>query len=138
VTLFVYCGTAQYTRLLQLLYSFTDRARERSYLLVMAVRAFVVMALLQFVGCDRQPAETQPVGTEVRPGGDARQRLSPDLRKILVDPGDKGPLNYTIDAEGNEWLVNPRNGYRYPVDDGVPVMLLDEGAKHRDPRPVSQ
>jgi uncharacterized protein len=65
-----------------------------------------------------------------------RERLCPDLLKILVDPGDKRPLVYTVDAAGNEWLVNPRNGYRYPVIDGVPVMLLEEGAKNRDPDAV--
>jgi uncharacterized protein YbaR (Trm112 family) len=61
------------------------------------------------------------------------KRVSADLLEILADPGDKGPLTDTVDESGREWLVNPRNGYRYPVKDGVPVMLLEEGAKNRIP-----
>ncbi len=55
--------------------------------------------------------------------------VSPDLLQILVCPLDKGPL--TLSADG-KWLINPRNGYRYPIRDGIPVMLIDEGRKHRD------
>jgi uncharacterized protein YbaR (Trm112 family) len=36
------------------------------------------------------------------------------------------------DSEGKEWLVNRRNGYRYPIEDGIPIMLLEEGEKNRD------
>ena len=88
--------------------------------------------LSQVLSCEsRRSTTSQPNHRPVAAAGDARRRLSPDLLQILVDPGDKGSLDYTVDTDGNEWLVNPRNGYRYPVDDGVPVMLLDEGAKHR-------
>ena len=52
-----------------------------------------------------------------------------DLLRILVCPLDKGPL--TLSADG-KWLINPRNGYRYPIRDGIPVMLIEEGKKWKD------
>jgi uncharacterized protein YbaR (Trm112 family) len=55
--------------------------------------------------------------------------ISPELLKILVCPEDKGPLEL---VEGGKFLLNPRNGYRYPIRDGIPVMLIEEGKKHRD------
>lgn len=64
-------------------------------------------------------------------GGDKRS-ISPELLAILADPGDKGPVELLSDDKGNEWLVNRRNGFRYPVEDGIPIMLLEEGEKHKD------
>lgn len=61
-----------------------------------------------------------------------KRSVSPDLLAILADPGDKGPIELISDTEGREWLVNRRNGYRYPVEDGIPIMLLEEGEKNRD------
>ncbi|MFN2114912.1 MAG: Trm112 family protein [Anaerolineae bacterium] len=57
-------------------------------------------------------------------GGDVSQ----DLLDRLVCPLDKGPL-ILIDGK---WLVNPRNGYRYPITDGIPVMLVEVGEKYKD------
>lgn len=66
-------------------------------------------------------------------GGDGQQRsISPELLSILADPGDKGPVELLTDSSGKEWLVNRRNGYRYPVEDGIPIMLLEEGEKNKD------
>jgi len=64
--------------------------------------------------------------------GGERRGISPELLEILADPGDKGPVELMTDSDGKEWLVNRRNGYRYPVEDGIPIMLLEEGEKHRD------
>ena len=61
-----------------------------------------------------------------------KRSISPDLLAILADPGDKGSIELMSDADGREWLVNRRNGYRYPVEDGIPIMLIEEGEKHRD------
>jgi uncharacterized protein YbaR (Trm112 family) len=61
--------------------------------------------------------------------------ISPELLKILVCPEDKGPLEL---VEGGKFLLNPRNGYRYPIRDGIPVMLIEEGKKHRDLSYASQ
>jgi len=63
---------------------------------------------------------------------EAEQAISQELLEILVDPGDKQPLELLADGEGKSWLINRRNGNRYPIDDGIPVMLLEEGEKWRD------
>lgn len=55
--------------------------------------------------------------------------VSPDLLSILVCPEDRGPL--TLAADG-KWLINPRNGYRYPIRKGIPVMLIEEGRRNQD------
>lgn len=65
-------------------------------------------------------------------GGSTKRSLSPELLAILADPADKGPVELLTDAGGKEWLVNRRNGYRYPVEDGIPIMLIEEGEKHKD------
>lgn len=54
--------------------------------------------------------------------------ISPELLKILVCPEDKGPLELVDDGK---FLLNPRNGYKYPIRNGIPVMLIEEGKKHR-------
>ncbi|HEX5692004.1 MAG TPA: hypothetical protein VFX76_18445 [Roseiflexaceae bacterium] len=75
------------------------------------------------------------LGTASAPSGgygSERRGISSELLEILADPGDKGPVELMADALGKEWLVNRRNGYRYPVEDGIPIMLLEEGEKHRD------
>jgi len=64
-------------------------------------------------------------------GGDKRG-ISRELLAILADPGDKGPVELLTDGQGNEWLINRRNGFKYPVEDGIPIMLLEEGEKHKD------
>jgi|GEM_PF-488478 uncharacterized protein YbaR (Trm112 family) len=63
-------------------------------------------------------------------GGD----VSPELLERLVCPLDKGPLEL-VDGK---WLVNPRNGYRYPITDGIPVMLIEVGERYRDPSLITQ
>jgi uncharacterized protein YbaR (Trm112 family) len=55
--------------------------------------------------------------------------LRPELIERLVCPVDKGPLEL-VDGK---WLVNRRNGYRYPITDGIPVMLVEVGERYRDP-----
>jgi len=54
------------------------------------------------------------------------------LLDILACPEDKGPLLYFEDEDS---LYNPRLKRRYPIRNGIPVMLLDEaeavdGAEH--------
>ena len=51
--------------------------------------------------------------------------LDPRLVEILACPEDKGPLLYFA-AEG--FLYNPRLRRRYEIDDGIPIMLIDEAA----------
>lgn len=64
--------------------------------------------------------------------GGQKRSISPELLSILADPLDKGPVELVTDAAGKEWLVNRRNGYRYPVEDGIPIMLGEEGEKNKD------
>ena len=49
--------------------------------------------------------------------------LDARLLEILACPSDKGPLLYLADEQS---LYNPRLRRRYRVEDGIPVMLIDE------------
>jgi hypothetical protein len=49
--------------------------------------------------------------------------LDPALVEILVCPQDKGPLSY---LEDEQVLANERLGIAYPIEDGIPVMLVDD------------
>ncbi len=49
--------------------------------------------------------------------------LDPRLLEILACPEDKGPLLYFPDESA---LYNPRLKRRYPIREGIPVMLIDE------------
>jgi len=47
--------------------------------------------------------------------------LDPTLLSILVCPADRGPL---LHVEG--MLYNPRLHKAYRIEDGIPVLLVDE------------
>lgn len=47
------------------------------------------------------------------------------LLSILVCPADRGPLEL-IDDAGGQLLYNPRLRRAYRIDDGIPVLLVDE------------
>jgi uncharacterized protein YbaR (Trm112 family) len=49
--------------------------------------------------------------------------IDPRLLEVLACPEDKGPLLY-LQADGA--LYNPRLRRKYRVEDGVPVMLVEE------------
>lgn len=49
--------------------------------------------------------------------------LDDTLLNILVCPADRGPL--LLVHEGRE-LYNPRLRRAYRIDDGIPVLLVDE------------
>jgi uncharacterized protein YbaR (Trm112 family) len=51
--------------------------------------------------------------------------LDPLLLDVLACPVDKGPLLWFADEDV---LYNPRIHKSYQVVDGVPVLLVDEGA----------
>lgn len=69
--------------------------------------------------------------------------VSPDLLAILRDPqaiqegtrhgADPGRLELVH----GYWLVSADTGYKYPIRDGIPVMLIEEGARWKD-TPVDQ
>lgn len=81
-----------------------------------------------------------PVGNTSGNGSSpaTRRSISPELLEILVCPADKGPVELITDEQGNEWLVNRRNGYRYPIEDGIPIMLIEEGEKNKDESFITQ
>jgi uncharacterized protein YbaR (Trm112 family) len=83
--------------------------------------------------------EATPAGHTGGSAGSGGQKrgISPELLEILADPSDKGPVELMV-MEGKEWLVNRRNGYRYPVEDGIPIMLVEEGEKYRDESLITQ
>ena len=68
----------------------------------------------------------------------ADQTISPDLLDILRCPEavhytDKGADPGTLElVRDNYWLVCADSGYKYPIRDGIPVMLIDEGKKWKD------
>jgi uncharacterized protein YbaR (Trm112 family) len=51
--------------------------------------------------------------------------LDDSLLSILVCPADRGPLVLVGDGEG-ELLYNPRLRRAYRIEDGIPVLLIDE------------
>ena len=52
--------------------------------------------------------------------GDARAPIDDDLLRILVCPVDRAELR-----AGDGFLVCTRCDRRYPVEDGIPNMLVD-------------
>lgn len=74
---------------------------------------------------DLAPAGATPDGTSAPVGG--KRTISPELLEILACPADKQP----VELQG-DFLVCHSCGRRYPIEDGIPIMLIEEGDKHRD------
>ena len=55
--------------------------------------------------------------------------IDKDLLEILVCPNCRGEVDY---LEAESVIVCTKCGYRYPVRDGIPVMLIDEAEKPRN------
>ncbi len=51
--------------------------------------------------------------------------LDESLLSILVCPADRGPLVLVDSGEG-ELLYNPRLRRAYRIEDGIPVLLIEE------------
>lgn len=64
--------------------------------------------------------------------------ISPDLLEILRDPqaiqegAIHGPDPGRLELVHGSWLVSADTGYKYPIRDGIPVMLIEEGARWKD------
>jgi len=63
--------------------------------------------------------------------------VSADLLKILRCPvavhyKDKGDDPGQLRLVKDTWLVCDDSGYKYPIREGIPVMLVDEGEKWKD------
>ncbi len=52
--------------------------------------------------------------------------LDESLLSILVCPADRGPLLLVSQEDGAESLYNPRLRRAYRIEDGIPVLLIDE------------
>jgi uncharacterized protein YbaR (Trm112 family) len=52
---------------------------------------------------------------------------------VAVHYKDKGddPGRLRV-AHGGEWLICDDSGYKYPVKDGIPRMLIDIGEKYKN------
>jgi uncharacterized protein YbaR (Trm112 family) len=48
------------------------------------------------------------------------------LLSILVCPADRGPLLLVSQEDGAQLLYNPRLRRAYRIEDGIPVLLIDE------------
>jgi uncharacterized protein len=60
--------------------------------------------------------------------------INPQLLEILRCPvavhyKDKGNDPGKLRLVKNTWLVCDDSGYKYPIRDGIPVMLVSEGEK---------
>ena len=64
--------------------------------------------------------------------------ISEDLLQILRDPAavqepeKYGPDPGRLELVHNAWLVSNDTGYKYPIKDGIPVMLVGEGERWKD------
>lgn len=64
--------------------------------------------------------------------------ISEDLLEILRDPAAvQEPEKYGDDPGrlvlvNNAWLVSEDTGYKYPIKDGIPIMLIEEGERWQD------
>jgi uncharacterized protein len=58
--------------------------------------------------------------------------ISKDLLEILRCPACVRETEGLLDLVRNSWLVCQDCGRKYPISDGIPVMLIDEGDKWRE------
>ncbi|HSH03446.1 MAG TPA: Trm112 family protein [Anaerolineae bacterium] len=63
--------------------------------------------------------------------------ISPELLEILrcpkaVQSDEYGDDPGRLELVKNAWLVCADTGLKYPIRDGIPVMLIEEGEKWRD------
>lgn len=56
-----------------------------------------------------------------------KRAISPELLEILACPADKQP----VELQG-DFLVCHTCGRKYPIEDGIPIMLIEEGDKYLD------
>ncbi len=63
--------------------------------------------------------------------------ISADLLEILRCPvavhyTDRGDDPGRLELVHGCWLVSADSGYKYPIRDGIPVMLVEVGEKYRN------
>lgn len=58
--------------------------------------------------------------------------VSQELLDILVCPACKAKV--TLEGDRDNGMLNCADcGRRYPIRDGIPIMLIEEGDKNRQP-----
>lgn len=71
----------------------------------------------------------------------ADKPIADDLLEILRCPeavryedagDDPGVLELVQVENGDWWLTSADSGYKYPIREGIPVLLIDEGKKWKD------
>lgn len=80
--------------------------------------------------------ELAPLGPTdgAAPGAEgAKRTISTELLEILACPADKQPVELKDD-----FLICHTCGRQYPIEDGIPIMLIEEGDKHRDESLITQ
>lgn len=68
---------------------------------------------------------------------DQKPSISPELLEILRCPvavhyKDRGEDPGKLQLVHGCWLVCEESGLKYPIRDGIPVMLVEEGEKWKD------
>ncbi|MEV0252502.1 Trm112 family protein [Nocardia sp. NPDC050712] len=58
--------------------------------------------------------------------------LDATLLSLLACPQDKGPLLLVRASGGESLLYNPRLRRAYPIENGIPVLLVDEARDATD------
>lgn len=66
--------------------------------------------------------------------------LNPQMLEMVRCPvavmyTDRGPDPGQLELVKGCWLVSAESGYKYPIRDGIAIMLIDEGAKWKDTAP---
>ena len=51
---------------------------------------------------------------------------------VAVHDTDRGDDPGKLELVKGTWLVCADSGYKYPIRDGIPVMLVDEGERWKD------
>lgn len=74
---------------------------------------------------------TRQESSAEQPAQPTKRTIPPHFLAILADPVDKAPLELMTDSAGREWLVNRARGYRYPVNDGIPMLRIEDGEEFR-------
>ena len=85
------------------------------------------LAARKLFGADDSTTDTHLTGATSTPVPPLppREGLDPTLLEILACPDDKEPVIYQKEGDA-ERLTCTKCGKRYPVRDGIPVMLIDE------------
>lgn len=51
---------------------------------------------------------------------------------VAVHYTDRGDDPGRLELVHDTWLVSPESGYKYPIIDDIPVMLVEVGEKYKD------